>query len=464
MSISDNLSLINQIEKKIAHALPIRLGVNKRNELVRLVYEICRRDGVLPKNVLRDIQIEDIVEQGKGGLFHRVKESVSRKRYPSMGAGEPHIMPLAMKEGREECSNWDFTLSPENIYIEKDVKGLEWTDLFLKNFPDAKKEYIGDIKEVAGIIQDNDHVSVYNSRRKNIVLVKNKETFVKICPCTKDCVRCGYWILNIGFGCPIDCSYCYLQMYSNAAGMVFPANIEEYLEHIDIFDKKQTVKTRIGTGEFTDSLAFDNYTRYSSYLIPAFKDKKNLILELKTKVADIRNVIKEEPHENAVISWSINTPGIAREYEKGASSASERIEAAELAASKGFKVGFHFDPIVCYEGWEEDYKAIISKLASSEEVKRSTAWISLGTLRYTPGLKQIAEQRFSDNNIFYYGEFYEDIDGKLRYSADMRVSMYKKVIKWLEDTGISGWIYLCMEPVSVWKEVGIEPGEWAESS
>ena len=47
---------------------------------------------------------------------------------------------------------------------------------------------------------------------------------------------------------------------------------------------------------------------------------------------------------------------------------------------------------------------------SNSLIREKTAWISLGTLRYTPGLKQVAESRFEDNLMFYSGEFFEDTD------------------------------------------------------
>ena len=74
----------------------------------------------------------------------------------------------------------------------------------------------------------------------------------------------------------------------------------------------------------------------------------------------------------------------------------DRINSAVKAAEKGYKVGFHFDPVVFYKEWEEDYKSIVEELFSYDIIRKNTAWISLGTLRYTPGLKQIAEQRFDD--------------------------------------------------------------------
>jgi len=453
MSIKNNGQFACEIEKCLTRKLPIKLGINKKNELVRLIYEICRAKGLSIRDVIAKAGIEKMAENGKGGLFKKCKGALLEMRYPSLTPGDdPHIMPFDAASLGEASPIWDFDLRPKRIFIEKGVKDLRWTCEFLENFPQAEHLVIEDVKNALKGIRDADVTDVYNFRRENLFLVKNKSAFIKICPCTKGCVRCGYWILNIGFGCPIDCAYCYLQMYSNAPGIILPANIEDYYPYIEEFGRKVSGRVRIGTGEFTDSLALDKYTKYSSYLIPFFRDKKNLVFELKTKSANIDNVLKKEPHDSIVISWSMNTLQVAERYEKGGSSIKGRINAARKAAGEGYKIGFHFDPIVYYPKWESDYKETVEEMFSYDEIRKNTVWISLGTLRYTPGLKQAAEKRFEENLMFYQGEFFTDIDGKLRYSRRVRIDMYNRMVEWIRSFNTSLWVYLCMEPEDIWKK------------
>jgi spore photoproduct lyase len=453
MTIAENILLAEDIEDLILKKLPIRLGINKKNELIRLIFEICLASDATPQEILEKINIGKLLKEGKSELFHKIKTELFKIRYPGIECNDnPHIMPLKIKGADNECPIWDFNLTPSKIFVEKSVCDKDWTKRFLEKFHDIQTIPIEKLSEGFKLIPQEDSVSLYNSRRKNIFLIENKAAFIKICPCTKNYKRCGYWILNIGFGCPIDCSYCYLQTYSNVPGIILPANIEDYYDYIEEFDKKAKKGTRIGTGEFTDSLAFEKYTEYSKYLIPFFKNTKNLVLELKTKVSDIENILEQEPHDNVVISWSINTPSMARRFEKGAASIDERINAAYLAAKKGYRVGFHFDPLIYYPGWENEYKEVVERMFSRDEIRKKTAWISLGTLRYTPGLKQIAERRFSDNTMYYQGEFIVDTDGKLRYPRKDRIHIYKKMTDWINSFKTPAWVYLCMEPEEVWKE------------
>ncbi len=446
-----NQRLIRKIETILSENLPIKLGINKKNELVRLIFEVSSRDNISPEDILAKIGAKNLIEEGKGELFHKVKNNLLKIRYPSIKPKDkPHLVPVIIGPEREECAIWDFDISPSKIFVEKSVSKLEWTDKFLENFPGTEIREINDIKDGIKYLDIKDPIEKYNTRRENVFLVKNKSAFIKICPCTKGYKRCGYWILNVGFGCPIDCSYCYLQMYSNTPGIILPANIEDYYEHILKFDKKCEKRTRIGTGEFTDSLALDKYTGYSSYLIPVFRKVKNLVLELKTKTTDIDGILKEEAGENVVISWSVNTDRIAEKYEKGGASMSERLKAAEEVAKKGYGIGFHFDPVVFYPGWEDDYKNVVNGMFSNDIIRKNTLWVSLGTLRYVPNFKQTVEERFFDNKMFYDGEFFEDTDGKLRYPRELRAQIYDNMINWIREFDTKAWIYLCMEPKEVW--------------
>lgn len=451
MAIKDNYLLAKSAADMLEKAMPIRLGVNKSNELVRLVYEISRREGVPAATVLEEAGV--YLLDDPGGAFHRIKEALLGRRYPSRQDGDKvRIMPVKMGPGSKECSLWEGKLSPGKIFVEKSVLSFEWTRDFLRNFPNAEIREADSLGKAARMARLSGGIEEYNRRRETLFITANKAAFIKKCPCTRDARRCGYWVLNLGFGCPFDCSYCYLQTYNDIPGLVFTANIDDYYRHIMDFDAVAAKGLRIGTGEFTDSLALDAYTGYSRKLIGFFRNTRNLVLELKTKTAEIENVLKEEPHENVVISWSINTPSLAQAFEKGASGVRDRIEAARQAALKGYSVAFHFDPVIWREGWENEYRDITAELFSSREIREKAAWVSLGTLRYSPGLKQAAEQRFENNSMYYDGEFFLDFDGKFRYPESLRKNIYSKMRQFLREAGAKCWIYLCMEPSRLWED------------
>ena len=456
-----NRNSILKIEEIIVDIAPLKLGVNKKNELIRLVYEISSSKKIAPQNIFEIEEVKHVIADGKGDFFFRLKAILLKLRYPSIDKYKnPQLMPIKIKNKTFEYKPWDFRLDPKRIFAEESILDREWTKNFTARFPGIEVKPVKKISEALNLFRREDPLEIYNKRSENIFLIEHKSAFIKRCPCTKGCFRCGYWILNVGFGCPIDCSYCYLQTYSNAPGIVLPANIEDYFSYIKGFDKKLDRCIRIGTGEFTDSLALDKYTEYSKSLIPFFRNMKNMVLELKTKVKDLDNVLNIEPNENVVISWSINPRKVADVYENGASTIDERIQAALSIVEKGYKVGFHFDPVIYYEGWEKDYKDIVEELFSYEILKNNTLWISLGTLRFTPGLNQIAEQRFAVSDMYYQGEFFVDEDGKLRYPREVRIDIYNKMVQWIKGLNVTAWVYLCMEFESVWSKTELIKKEY----
>ena len=175
------------------------------------------------------------------------------------------------------------------------------------------------------------------------------------------------------------------------------------------------------------------------------------ILELKTKSANIDSLLGLDHRGKTVVSWSLNPPGRIEKEEMRTASLKERIGAARRCQEKGYPLGFHFDPILYYEGWEEDYQETIRQLFGQIDPKK-VVWVSLGGFRYPHQLKAIAEERFPKTEIFL-GELFPGRDGKFRYLKEIRVDMYRKMAGWLREADPGLFIYLCMESEEVWEKV-----------
>jgi len=129
----------------------------------------------------------------------------------------------------------------------------------------------------------------------------------------------------------------------------------------------------------------------------------------------------------------------------------ERIDAAKKCQGKGYPLGFHFDPMIYYEGWEKEYKETILQLFKQIDPRR-VIWVSLGGFRYPPQLKSIAEERFPTTKIFL-GELFPGRDGKFRYFKEIRLEMYRKMVGWLREVDPNLFVYLCMESKEVWERI-----------
>ena len=295
--------------------------------------------------------------------------------------------------------------------------------------------------------------------KKSLRLISFPGQIFKPCPGTQEYICCGYHILHVGTNCPLNCSYCILQAYFNQPSLRVFVNLEERLCELSLLLDQHPEKIfRIGTGEFTDSLAMDPIVRWSETLLPFFSKRKNAILELKTKTDNIEGLLRSKYREHIVVSWSLNSPTIVATEEHGAPSLEKRLRAARRCQEEGYVLGFHFDPMIHHPNWEEEYKKTI-ELMDRYIKPRGIIWISLGSLRFMPHLKGIIRRRHPGTKILD-GEFIPGLDGKMRYFKPIRLELFSFMVEnlsgWHEDIGL----YLCMESDEVWaKSLGWSPGD-----
>lgn len=330
------------------------------------------------------------------------------------------------------------------ILLERGAEKDSLAQKILKKLPNIPIENV-EPKELA-LMEDIEEMD-----KESLRIIHFNGEFLKSCPGTRRYICCGYQILNVGINCPMDCSYCFLQSYANQPSLRIFTNLEDRLNSIgEVIDSFPDSIFRIGTGEFTDSLSLDYVTGWTDFLLPFFSNRKNCILELKTKTSFIKDLIKSSHRERIVVAWSLNTPRIIANQEQKTASLKNRLVAARECQKAGFVLAFHFDPIIYYKGCADEYEETVQLLERYIDPE-SIIWISLGSFRYMPDLKWAIVKRFPETNIFN-GEFVPGLDGKFRYFKPIRVEMYanlsERLKKWYNDLGI----YLCMESDDVWRQ------------
>ena len=290
-----------------------------------------------------------------------------------------------------------------------------------------------------------------------LFLTRNRGAFIKNCPGTRQYLCCDYQILHIGTYCSMDCSYCIMQGYFHPPVLQFFVNQEDLqVELRRLFARRRL--SRIGTGEFTDSLIWDIWTDLSGDLVPAFARQRRAVLELKTKTTAVDKLRYLEHNRKTIVAWSVNTDRVIGEEERGTASLTARIEAAARCQRWGYPLAFHFDPMVLYDGCEEAYREVVTRIFDHVEPD-NVAWISLGAFRFMPALKSIVQQRFPQSKTVY-GEFVPGLDGKLRYFKPLRTELFRKVATWIRSCAPAVPVYLCMEDDQVWeKALGFTPAE-----
>ncbi len=339
---------------------------------------------------------------------------------------------------------------PDRLYIEEAVQNNPWTTRILARLSKAERIPIPDQQALPPA-----------PAGKNILLSRQRGPFLRYCPGTSRHICCLYHNLDIAAGCDLGCSYCILQGYLNVPMTTLYCNLDDMFIELDqVLDSHPDHFYRIGTGELSDSLTFDHFTAWSSDLVNYFRQRRNAIIELKSKNTHIEHFISLPHDRRTVVSWSVNAAAIVASEEPHTPSLAERLEAAAEAQAAGFWIGFHFDPMIRHEGWEEGYHEVVEQIFRRIE-PRNIAWISLGALRYPPFLDEIIRDNHPESRIFL-GELLPGADHKFRYFKPQRIEMFARMYRWIKAHGQETPVYLCMESDEVWRKAfGWSPGSSA---
>jgi len=275
-----------------------------------------------------------------------------------------------------------------------------------------------------------------------------KEGFgLGLCPVASEKTRCcNLLTLDAVESCGFDCSYCSIQSFYNQNTITFDSTFKDKLLNLKL-DPNKTY--HIGTGQASDSLMFGNREGVLEALLEFARKNPNVILEFKTKSDNIKYLLENDVPKNIFCTWSLNTPTIIKNEEHLTASLQKRIAAARAMADKGVKVGFHFHPIVEYQGYLDEYQKIYEKLIL-EFHPSEVALVSFGTLTFIkPVIKQLREREFRSKITQIP---HEDASGKTSYPEATKIEMFKHAYESFKPWHRDVFFYLCMEPHELWSK------------
>ncbi len=342
---------------------------------------------------------------------------------------------------------------PEILLLEEGVEEYPLAQEVLSRLPDIPRQKFQDISMLTQQMKSSQY-DVFGEGKKRLALSRFKGSFLKKCPgISPGMVCCNYYVVNLAKNCIYDCSYCFLQDFlGNNPMQVAYVNVEDLLVELEeVFTQYPDRNFRVGTGELTDSLALDAIVPYTAYLLPIFNQQSNAVLELKTKSDQIANLLDHSDPTNIIVSWSLNPQTVIDQEEKGTPSLAQRLESAKACLDKGYRIGFHFDPIILIPGWEDAYQQLVNILCDSLPIAK-VEWVSLGSFRYRPSLKSIIKNRHPQTHLFT-SEHLPSKDGKFRYLRPLRNHAYKTIRGYLKSRLEELNIYLCMETQEIWEGV-----------
>ncbi len=297
------------------------------------------------------------------------------------------------------------------------------------------------------VIESRRELPEAHRNERTLVAVPTRGNAVDRCPGSRGHVCCNYLTIDLYAGCTLGCSYCIMQSYRNFAPLVVNVETDPIVAAVrSIAAANPGRRVRVGTGQIGDSLQLDPLFELSRELIEAFAAEWRIELELKTKTDFVDHLLSLPQKGNAIIAFSLNPPQLVRSEEPETASVERRLAAADRALQAGYRVAFHFDPIIRVAEWQAWYRAVVERLR--ELPRERIAWVSLGTVRFTTELRDAVPPR-----PYMFDEFVPSRDGKLRYLQPERVETYRYLRRVLERAIGRVPIYLCMESPAVWRRV-----------
>ena len=264
-------------------------------------------------------------------------------------------------------------------------------------------------------------------------------------------VICPHFIeLKWAYGCPFDCAWCYLKgtfrFLPTKTKPVFK-DLTKIDSHTRRFLEEVTAPEILNTGEIADSLMGEGLSEpFSKFIIPMFEEQNKHKVLFVTKSDNIKHLLEITPHNQAIVSFSLNADEVAKKWERGAPSVDRRIEAGRKLSQAGYEVRIRIDPIVPVSDWKLQYTKLIDQIFTSFTPER----ITLGSLR---GLQSTINGSTDRSWLEYLKEnsnWGKKVDFKTRYE------IYATIINQLKKNYDYEEIALCKETLAMWARLGMD--------
>ena len=154
------------------------------------------------------------------------------------------------------------------------------------------------------------------------------------------------------------------------------------------------------------------------------------------------------------MTWSLNPPEVASQYESNVPTVDERIEAMSKASQAGYPVRGVLMPVIPVEGWEKAYTRFVKNLLDRVPLQRLT----IGGVCSYKNARALMEQKLGSTNTISkeMSRAQETPDGRMRYSKKLRFEMYKCILDTVGHRQPHLDTALCLEEHDAWQSNGLE--------
>ena len=264
-------------------------------------------------------------------------------------------------------------------------------------------------------------------------------------------VICPHFLeLKWAYGCPFDCAWCYLKGTFRFLPTGTKPVIKDYKKielHTRRFLDEVITPEILNTGEIADSLMGEGLSEpFSKFIIPMFEEQNRHKVLFVTKSDNVKHLLEINPHNQVIMSFSLNADDVAKRWERGAPSVNRRIEAGRKLSQAGYEVRIRIDPIVPVLDWEKHYTNLVEQIFTSFTPSR----ITLGSLR---GLQSTINGS-TDRSWLQYLKENSNWGKKVEFKT--RYEIYATIINQLKESYNYSEVALCKETMAMWAKLGMD--------
>lgn len=173
---------------------------------------------------------------------------------------------------------------------------------------------------------------------------------------------------SFGFGCLLDCSYCYMKRHK-PVGLDVATNIDDILAAINVHSEQAVINKPNQTDpvyttyDISCNEDFALHSKYYDwqYIFKWFKNHDIAKATLATKIIP-NNFLEYNPDGKVRIRFSIMPQSIANILEPNTPKITDRIKAVNTFTDAGYDVHINYSPVVVYARWLNDYAKLFQEV------------------------------------------------------------------------------------------------------
>jgi len=254
---------------------------------------------------------------------------------------------------------------------------------------------------------------------------------------------------SFGFGCLLDCTYCYMKRHFNEKRIKVAVNYNDILteinNHVTWLPEKQPNQTdsKFWTYDIACNEDFALHAKYHKWkpIFEFFKSHPKAKASLATKIIPY-DFLKFNPENKIRIRFSLMPQRISNRLEPNTPSILERIRAIDEFIDAGYDVHINYSPIVVYPNWLDDYKELFILVAqhveNKDKVLSECIFLTHNKGKHSDNLKKgrtgeelLWQPHLQEGKQSEYGE------NNLRYRRGMKAEfiqnfklLHNKIIPW----------------------------------